>query len=134
MLYYNENCWQVHSETGHALFRYAKATSGLCGNRKLLLEHYRKRVEMVEKDGFSMKMGFEPGTHTREARVDDLTSESWMSPQPNIDIRHGKTLTPTRWKKEEYRQQKYTRGWTEAEEVPGWGKTGGCFKELLVNV
>lgn len=69
-----------------------------------------------------MKIGYEPGTHNRAERVDDRTSESFFSEFPNVDIRHGKNLTKTRWKKEEFRNQKYTEGWTESDEVPGWGK------------
>jgi hypothetical protein len=45
-----------------------------------------------------------------------------MSAVPNIDIRHGNNLTPTRWRKDQFRDQRYTKGWTEADEVPGWGR------------
>ena len=76
-------------------------------------------------------MGFEPGTHNRDERVDDYRSESWMSAFPNVDIRHGDNLTPNRWLKSEFRNQKYTRGWQESSEVPGWGVTEGRFREVL---
>jgi hypothetical protein len=132
--YYNENCWKVDAGSGKALFYYAKQTSGLCAYRKLLLEHYRKRVEMVEAHGFTRRMGFEPGTHNRKERVDDYGSESWMSEYPNIDIRHKNNLTASRWSKDEFRNQQYTKGWTESGEVPGWGVTEGRFKEFLDEV
>lgn len=131
VFYYNENVWKVDYETGNALFYYCKQTSGLCAKRELLLEHYRKRVAMVEANGYSQRMGFEPGTHSRDERVDDYKAEAWMSDQPNIDIRHQWNLTPTRWKREQFRNQRYTKGWTEADAVPGWGETKGRFKELL---
>ena len=79
-------------------------------------------------------MGYEPGTHGRKERVDDLESDTWMSEEPNIDIRHGKNLTRSRWRKEEFRNQKYTRGWTLAGEVPGWGQTSGRFTEILAGL
>lgn len=122
MFYYNENVWKVDFETGKALFYYVRQTSGLCAYRELLLEHYRRRVQLVEENGFTRRMGFEPGTHNRKERVDDYKSEAWMSAHPNIDIRHGQNLTPSRWRKDQFRNQKYTKGWTEADEVPGWGK------------
>ena len=125
--YYNQNVWRVNAKTGHALFHYTSSTSGLCAYRKLLLEHYRKRVQKVAEVGFSRRLGYEPGTHNRAERVDDYESATWMSPQPNIDIRHDKNLTQSRWRKEQFRNQRYTRGWQEAEEVPGWGK----FEEVL---
>jgi hypothetical protein len=129
--WYNENVWKVDAETGHALFYYVRQLSGLCAWRDTLLAHFRKRVELIERNGFSRKMGFEPGTHRRAERVDDLTSEAWMSPLPNLDIRHGSNLTPTRWSRDQFRNQRFTRGWTEADCVPGWGVTRGRFREIL---
>ena len=123
VFYYNTNVWKLRAEDGHALRTDdCRQTSGLCAYRDLLLKHYRKRVEMVEKGGFSRKMGFEPGTHNREERVDDYKSDRWESKYPNIDIRHDKNLTSSRWKKEEYRNQKYTEGWqeTNVSKIPGW--------------
>ena len=131
LFYYNNNVWKVDAETGRALFHYSNHTSQLCARRSLLLEHYRKRVAMVERDGFSRRMGYEPGTHNRKERVDDYGYETWMSERPNIDLRHGQNLTRTRWNKSEFRNRKFTKGWTEAESVPGWGCTAGQMAELL---
>ena len=86
---------------------------------------------LVEANGFSRKMGFEPGTHGRAERVDNLKSEAWMSEFPNVDIRHGDNLTPSRWRQDQFRNQRSCRGWKEAESVPGWGKTKGCFGDFL---
>lgn len=129
--YYNENVYKVEYPSGRALFYYVKQTSGLCAYRELLIEHYRKRVALVEQHGFSRKMGFEPGTHHRAERVDDFKAEAWMSPFPNIDIRHSKNLTSTRWSKDQFRDQRYTRGWQEVEEIPGWGVVKDRFSEIL---
>jgi len=131
LFYYNNNLWKVDTETGRALFHYSNHTSQLCARRDLLLEHYRKRVAMVEADGFSRRMGYEPGTHGRAERVDDYKCDTWMSDQPNLDLRHGQNLTQTRWDKGQFRNQRYTKGWTVAEEVPNWGQTGGRMGELL---
>lgn len=133
-IYYNENTWKVDAKTGRALHYICRQTSGLCAYREVLLEHYRKRVALVKEHGFSRKIGFEPGTHGRAERVDDLKSEGWMSEFPNIDIRHEKNLTPSRWRQDQFRNQRSCRGWKEAEEVPGWGQTKGCFKEFLNNI
>jgi len=131
LFYYNQNSWKVESETGKALFHYSNHLSGLCAYRQLLLKHYRKRVEIVEKNGFSNRIGFEPATHNRKERIDDYKHEVWMSEIPNIDIRHNTNLTKTRWNKEEFRNQRFTKGWTISDEVPGWGVTKGRFKEIL---
>lgn len=130
--YYNLNVWKVRIEDGHALkVDDCKQTSGLCAWRELLLEHYRQRVERVERDGYKRSMGFEPGTHIPPVGIDSYEAESWNSEYPNIDIRHQRNLTPNRWHKNQFRNQKYTIGWTEADEVPGWGITKGRFEEVL---
>ena len=129
--YYNTNIWKVDSKTGHALHYDCQQTSGLCAYRELLLEHYKKRVTRVEREGFTRRMGFEPGTHNRAERVDDFKAESWQSAFPNIDIRHNQNLTPSRWRQDQFRNQKYCRDWREADEVPGWGVTKDRFDEIL---
>lgn len=133
--YYNTNVFKVRLSDGHALrVDDCKQTSGLCAYRSLLLEHYQKRVETVEQQGFTRRMGFEPGTHGRKERIDDYKAESWQSEYPNIDIRHEHCLTPSRWRKDQFRNQRYTVGWTEASEVPGWGRTSDRFEELLNDI
>lgn len=130
-VYYNVNVWKVSAEDGRALHYDCRQTSGLCAYRELLVQHYRKRVAKVEAEGFSRRMGFEPGTHNRAERVDDLTSEEWRSEVPNVDIRHRFNLTPSRWKREAFRDQRNCRGWAEAKEIPGWGRTAGRFGAWL---
>lgn len=132
--YYNRNVWKVDAATGRALHYDCDQTSGLCASRELLLQHYRARVARVEREGFTRRMGFEPGTHRTPRGVDDFKAEHWTSRWPNVDIRHGSNLTPSRWRKEEFRDQRYTAGWREAEEVPGWGRTFGRFPEWLAEV
>jgi len=129
--YYNLNVWKVHGETGQAVTYDTKQTSGICANRALLVEHYRKRVALVEANGFSRKMGFEPGSHGRSERVDDVRSVVWRSQLPNVDIRHGRNLTASRWSTAEFRNQRNCLGWQEAGEIPGWGVTAGRFAEWL---
>ncbi len=131
VFYYNENVWQVRASDGHALHYPCNKVSGLCANREFLIKHYRRRIAKVERDGFSMRMGYEPGTHHRPERVDNYKCASWRSAVPNIDIRHDSNLSPSRWSKEEFRNKRYTEGWIEGGDVPGWGRTGGRFPEFL---
>jgi hypothetical protein len=134
VFYYNQHVWKVDAESGRALHHLSNHTSQLCASRALLLKHYRKRVEMVDKNGYTRRMGFEPGTHRRPERVDDYGCDTWMSEVANIDIRHKDNLTPTRWKREQFRNQQYTKGWTEADEVPGWGKTKGRMNAFFSGI
>ena len=130
--HYNDNVWKVDAANGRALHYDCQQTSGLCADRALLVDHYRERVKRTEAKlaelgdtrayrNWIRKQGFEPGTHGRPERVDDYKAASWQSAQPNIDIRHGDNLTPSRWRKDEFRNQRYTKGWTESDTIPGWG-------------
>ena len=132
--YYNLNVWKLNAETGHAITYITKQLSGLCAYRDILVEHYRERVRRIETEGFSRKMGFEPGSHTRAERVDDRTSDVWHSEFPNVDIRHDKNLTQNRWSQSEFRNPRSCQGWTESDRIPGWGKTEGRFDAWLDQV
>lgn len=129
--YYNQHVWKVDAKTGRAVHYRCSQTSGLCADRQLLIAHYRKRIALVEAHGFSRKMGFEPGTHRRPERVDEVQAETWTSAVPNVDIRHAANLTPSRWSPSEFRNKKYCAGWIEADAIPGWGQTWGRFAAFL---
>lgn len=143
-VYYNTNVWKVRYPDGHAIHYDCQQLSGLCARRDILLDHYRKRVANTEaalvKYGgdnedfrrFIRAQGFEPGTHHRDQRVDDLTSESWQSEFPNIDIRHDKNLTPSRWSQDQFRNKKYCQGWIEADEIPGWGSASELMRAIQI--
>lgn len=123
VFYYNTNVWLVNDDTGKCVKTDdCKKVSGICVNRVFAIKHYEERLKKIEKHGFSMKMGFEPGTHNRKERVDESKCDSWQSQFPNLDIRHGKNLTKTKWSKQEFRNKKYTRGWREANisDIDGW--------------
>ena len=139
--YYNINVWKVDAIIGRALHYDCKQTSGLCAYRDLLLQHYRERVRRTEAafvqwgDSHEYRrwirhQGFEPGTHNRNERVDDYKAESWQSAVPIIDIRHDKNLTPSRWRKDQFRHQRYCQGWQEADEVPNWSKLDQILSEV----
>lgn len=67
-------------------------------------------------------MGFEPGSHNRNERVDDLKSDTWESEYPNVDLKHKHNLTPARWSQDEFRDKRNCQNWQEADEIPYWGK------------
>lgn len=132
--YYNVNVWKVRSMDGHAVkVDNCKQLSGLICYKELALNHFKKRLKMIESysgDEFNKyirRIGFEPGTHNREERVDDFKAESLQSKHPNVDIRHGNNATATRWSPDQFRNKKYTKGWTESNNIEGWGQ----FKDFF---
>jgi hypothetical protein len=132
--WYNLNTWKVDAATGRAVTYETKQTSGLCADRHLLMAHYRARVDRVAREGYSTRMGYEPGSHGRPERIDDVESDTWRAARPNIDVRHSQNLTASRWRQSEFRSQRSCRGWTESDQVPGWGRTAGRFDDFLDEV
>jgi hypothetical protein len=119
---YNIHVFKIHMGKMYGLkVDDCRQLSGMCAYRETLLNHYRKKVKMLESGISATKIGYEPGTHNRPERVDDLKSETWSSYEPILDFRTGKNLTRTKWRKEDFRNQKYTTGWTETEVVPSIG-------------
>lgn len=133
--YYNQNRWQVNAHDGQAAHYLCCQTAQLCADRALLVEHYRRRIAAVEAaGGYDRNMGYEPGTNKWSRSVDPHGFETRMSAVPNIDIRHGKNLSKTRWLPSEFRDKKTCRNWVNASGVPGWGETSGRFDEFLAGL
>ena len=132
--YYNTNVYKLRND-GMALWvDNCRQASGICVYRETAINHYRERIEYVEKYGYNRKIGFEPGTHGRIEWKDKYKSESWLSEYPNLDIRHEGNLTPNRWREDQFRNKKSIIGWKFVEEIPGWGKTAGRFDEFIKDV
>lgn len=87
----------------------------------------------VEKEGFSYKLGFEPGNHPYPRGVDFYKRETYFAEFPSIDIRHGRNLTASRWSQDQFRNKSNLHAWTMAEEVPGWGKVKGEGIKNILN-
>src|SRR3989344_1998629 len=128
--YYNQNVWFLRLKDGHAMHYDVNQLSGLCGYREALLTHFHERYEMIQKEGFSRKMGFEPMTHNRVKWQNMFKLGIWKSSYPNIDIRHAGNVTGQRWKKKQFRNKKLLINWVESDtKIHGWGKT----KDLIKN-
>ena len=75
-------------------------------------------------------MAYEPGTR---GNFDNTKVANWESPYPNVDITgHGHTLTKPKFSVDEFRNKKYSIGWTETDDrLPGWPKLAGRINEFL---
>ena len=134
LFYYNQNRWQVSAEDGRSVHYLASQTSGCCASRMLLVEHYRKRIAYVEAHGFDRNLGYEPGTNRRSREIDPHGSATWLSAGPNVDIRHGRNLSRSKWSIADFRDKRNAAGWTEADAVPEWGTTRGRFSAFLSEI
>lgn len=132
--YYNTNVWRIRYSDGHAVRTdNLQQVSGICASRKLLLDHYRRRIEMIEANGGKFdvkKMAYEPGTR---GKFGDEKVANWESEFPNVDVTdHGQTLTKPKFSVDEFRNKRYAAGWAETDEpLPGWPKLAGRIQEWL---
>lgn len=118
--YYNSNYWFLRLTDGFAIHYDARPLSGLCVYRDIAIKHYKERVAIVEKEGFSYKIGFEPMTHGRIKWENHYSFGVFQSAFPNIDIKHGNNLTRARWSQDKFRKK--PTDWKEAniDTIPGW--------------
>jgi hypothetical protein len=134
--FYNVNCWRWDYPADR-LIRYdnMRSLSGLCAARTLLLNHYRRRLALIEQrgwqdgrdPGWARRIGYEPGKLRRRGGIADEPLVDWQSRFPNIDIRHRHTLTPRKVTLPEFRH--LPTGWREARlgEVEGWEDVRGMM-------
>jgi hypothetical protein len=98
--------------TAEVFSSYPIPASGFNINRNLIHKtrnlnwsrFYNKIIDGIHKSNYTIN---EPGTHN---------------------------LTQSRWRQDQFCSQRNCRGWTEADEVPGWGVTKDRFREILENI
>jgi len=127
--YYNTNRWAVDSKTGKAVSYKTYCPSHLVAYRSLLLDYYRKRVAIIEKEGFSSKVGISPPRGVEEKWKGYI--KEFQSAVPTVDIRHTNNLTPNRFDKKDFSSGMARKDWQESNTIPGWGKTEGRFSEFM---
>lgn len=133
--YYNINVWKYWFEDGLCVWvDDMKQVSGICANKNLLLQHYRKRVERIDREGkFSIAWGYEPGSRKPPLGFDEFPRFEYKSTVPNVCIRHGETLTKSKRSPEEFRNPKYAEGFKTAREIPGWGNIKSIFDREAID-
>lgn len=111
VFYFNNNVWKVDYKSRKALkVDVCEQLSGMCVYRSTALEWAREKVEQLRKD--ESNRHYEP----------QGKRGGWLSREPNVDVRHDNNFTPSRWSKDEFRNQKHTKGWTEGA-CPEWAKS-----------
>ena len=120
IFYYNGNYWMLRLKDGFAIHYDVSPLSGLVAYREPLLIHFRERMELIEKEGFSLKMGFEPMTHKRIKWEHWYNFEIFNPEFPNVDIAHSANLTWKRWKIEQFRRKPKFWNESDIQHIPGW--------------
>lgn len=132
IFFYNTHTWRWKFGTDTAIQHDRMISlSGLCVNREFVLEHFKQRLAAIVEKGLdkeddpAMKQarvwGFEPGTKKKKrGGFSDDDYEVWESYDPNIDIRHNKTLTMNKVTLGSFIHR--PKWWKELPitKVPGW--------------
>ena len=146
--YYNVNWWRVPLDpeksnlpAGFAVSWEAAQVSGLSVYREFAIEHYRRVVKIVEAEGYSNRLGFEPGSRNTEESVaarggknapadgifiDGGLIKKWKSEQPNVDIKHGKNLSKNKWSLADFRDKSSAVNFRTGT-CPEWAKHSGII-------
>jgi hypothetical protein len=128
--YYNSNAFK-YKLRGRVVCKYdCRWLSQLCASRELLIQHYEKKIKLIEAGKTREAYGYEPGTgHSRH--VDSFGFAYFASEYPNIDVRHGRNLSGNgRTKLEHFRDKSTCKNFKaySVEQIPGWDK------ELLLSL
>ena len=110
--YININLWKMRWKDGFCVRTdNSQQISGTVANRRLLLEFFLKRIEEIENNGFDRH--YEPPASLRV---------NYQSEFPNVCIRHDNNLTVSKWSPDDYRNEKYSKGWKEStiKDLPYW--------------
>ena len=119
--YYNDNGWRTKLEDGFSVKYDHKALSQMCCDRKLAIKEFETRVKDVEKNGFH-NGGYEPGTRSiNRGGFSDSKSDLFTSKYPNVDIRHDKNMTASKWKPEDFKSYRSCRNWQNGK-CPRWAE------------
>jgi hypothetical protein len=130
--YYNINNWRWGIKENFAItYDNLRSLSQLCCSRDIALRHFQSRLKHVESKGWDKEKsreprwgrvwGYEPGTKSkRRGGFSDEKSEMWMSPFPNIDIRHRHTFSAPKYRLTEFKH--LPTNWKEEkiENIPYW--------------
>lgn len=131
--YYNTNVWKCHPRKNYCMtYDHLRSISGICVNRKLAVDHYRKRMEYIYNQGFdkipgrnpkwARKMGYEPGKKFIDNFSEDRIEE-WKAEWPNIDVHHQNNITPLKMSLEDFKRKPTNFIQTTIDKIPGWDLT-----------
>lgn len=131
--YYNANVWRWRYPDDVAItYDRLISLSGLCVNRKLALDHYKKRLEKIiqmhwdtdtkrHEPDWARKWGYEPGTKKiKRGGFSDEDFETWESTDPIVDIRHRKTFSPPKTTLDGFKHAPTNWQETTLDNLSGW--------------
>lgn len=136
IFYYNDHVWRWKYPDDYVIsYDRLISLSGMCVNRQFALDHYQKRLQKIQdlkletvgrrEPAWARKWGYEPGTKKiRRGGFSDDDFETWTSKDPLIDIRHGKTFSPTKVTLDSFTHQPSNWKQSTLDKIPFWDLKG----------
>ena len=130
--YYNVNNYRWYVKEDFAItYDGLHSLSMLCCNRKLALDHFRRRLDWIEETGMDKQrsreprygrvFGYEPGTKKkRKGGFSDEDFERWRSEMPNIDLRHRHCFSQPKTHKEDFKHLPADFTEVPIDSIPYW--------------
>lgn len=127
--YYNTNVWRWDFPKDRLItYDGLKSLSGMCCNRELALNHYKKKLELIKEMGWedgrdpywARRIGYEPGKSKKRGGFMDEKTDTWHSKYPLIDVRYRGTITKPKVTLDSFKHQ--PTGWKEIKfnQLKGW--------------
>ena len=130
VFYFDVNVWKLRWNDGHCVWTDdLQQLSGMCGDRLLILDFFKKRVAQIEKEGFNRH--YEPSARQNvfpKERGGKYGQYNYMGKYPQVCIRHDANITSSKWSVDDYINKDFAKGWKEADEIPFWGKGTDLIK------
>lgn len=124
IFFYNLNRWWLRTSDGQASYKEGRGSlSQLVAYKELIEDFFTRRVFFYAQ-GKRIKCGTEPGKHNCK-EMPPYKIGYFYSNFPSVDIRHEHNFT---------KSDKFKTGYILRDEIPGWGKTKGRYKEFLRDI
>lgn len=131
VFYYNGNIWRwMFPEDFAVTYGGTMTVSGLCVNRQFAINHYKRRLKIIEEKKFengrnprwARLMGYEPGKKKRLGGISDDVCETRRSQYPIVDIRHKGGITKIHRSLNDFRHPPSPESWKETtlDKIEGW--------------
>ncbi len=142
IFYYDAHVWRWKYPDNLAItYDRLISLSGLCVNREFALDHYQQRLAKIHEmnwqddarhePAWARKWGYEPGTKKiKRGGFSDDDFGTWISKDPMIDIRHGKTFSQAKVALDSFIHKPNNWRETTLDKIPGWPTYQSLLKEL----
>jgi hypothetical protein len=133
VFFYNTNVWKWEYRSRLIVtYDHHASVSGLCCNRQLAIDFYKRRLKIIYDNGWdklptfgnptwARNLGYEPGKRKGNL-LEPAKAEEWKSEFPNIDIRHTRCMTVPKVTWDSFKKKPVNWKEDTLENLSGWSE------------